>query len=174
MAGTFLGGVLAAINLALPPRPESHQWVVGLIWICLVAMERRTGALWRTAGHFIVPASWVRSASPRVGLFWGLVHGLAILTEPPFVPFHAAVIGSLWLNGWIYPLALGILFGSGRILTTVVPAVRSMIVDSCEAEPEEQRSPRSPKGPISGGRFLASAMTTALAVAVLSGVVVDR
>lgn len=166
-AGAFLGGSLAVSSTILPARPDGLGWMVGLVWAGLVALEFSRGSVRRMSGNFVVPADWVSGYSWRVALFWGLVHGLALLTEAPFIAFHAAVVGALWLNDPRYALAASLLFAVGRIATTASTRIRTRLVASFEVERtiNTRSGGRLDRTPILIGRDISYALTLAFAVA---------
>lgn len=168
-AGSFLGAGVAVLSRMLPARPDGLRWLVGFLWAGLVVLEiSKQGAVRRISGNFVVPADWVSGHSWRVELFWGLVHGLALLTEAPFIAFHAAVVGALWLNDPRYAVAVGLLFAVGRIVTTTSTTIRASLVASFEQERsmgtgyEELRPVRTP---ILIGRDVSYTLTLAFAFA---------
>jgi hypothetical protein len=84
--------------------------------------------------HWQVPRDWPRRYGPWGGYaLWGSTLGLGVVSYIPFVSYHVFLVCMLLSGGAAAGAFFGILYGVGRSLASLVPAI------GAARHPEQQR-----------------------------------
>jgi hypothetical protein len=124
LAGLLLGGLLLGLTL-LPAwwllgviSPVAPEVLAGLGLAALIALDLLGRGTHGLAGNRTVPVEWTSGDQRRVAILWGVLLGMGLITEAPFIVLHAG----LWAAAtqptpWVV-VASGLLFAVGRGLST--------------------------------------------------------
>jgi hypothetical protein len=118
-----VGAVLGLVGQPLSQRVEILP-ALGAVALFGLLMELKIVPLRAPYRHWQVPRDWPRKFGPLGGYaLWGSTLGLGLVSYIPFVSYHVFLVGMLLSGGPAAGAVFGVLYGVGRALASLVPAV---------------------------------------------------
>jgi hypothetical protein len=114
--------------LGLVGRPLSEMVAtlpaLGAVALLGLLIELKVVPLPAPYRHWQVPRDWPQRFGPWRGYaLWGATLGLGIVSYIPFVSYHVFIACMLLSGGLAQGAAFGILYGAGRTLASLLPAI---------------------------------------------------
>ena len=129
-----IGGAITASLFFIPSHlltsiSDFYELIIKLlviVFFLLLEIQKRTSIL--PAGNFAVPATWLVSTDKRVGMLWGLVLGLGVITYQAGSLFLLYLLFVLFSDNILIAIFAGIVYGLTRTLSGSIPLIRKKLL----------------------------------------------
>lgn len=118
-----VGAALGLVGEPVSTRIETLP-ALGAVALLGLLMELKVLPMSAPYRHWQVPRDWPQKYGPWGGYaLWGSTLGLGIVSYIPFVSYHVFLACMLLSGGAVEGAVFGVLYGVGRSLASLVPAI---------------------------------------------------
>jgi hypothetical protein len=118
-----VGMILGLVGEPLTARIDTLP-ALGAVALYGLLMELKVLPMSAPYRHWQVPRDWPQRYGPWGGYaLWGATLGLGVVSYIPFVSYHVFLVCMLLSGGAVEGAMFGVLYGAGRSLASLVPAI---------------------------------------------------